>query len=317
MTQKKTSPEGSDGKRPLSASFVTGAIALIFLVTGYQTALFVHKAAVSSVAAHMDHPDTVYIYVDTPSGGGDSTFSPRRFATVSRQMLRKSTVPSSSSTVSNGRSTAVREAVRKVYPQRAESFRFDPNTASQDELERLGFSPKQAESILRYREKGGRFRRKEDFARSYVVADSVYQRLEPYIDIPKIDLNRADSAAFTSLPGVGKWFAAKMVEHRRALHGYSYPEQLMDIYNFDREKYEGLKDLIRVSPPEPYPLWTLPSDSLRKHPYIRTFGAARAIVLFRENSPKEEWTVGMLKQNGILPEEDAEKLSRCLIECPQ
>ena len=314
MTQKKTSPEGSDGKRPLSASFVTGAIALIFLVTGYQTALFVHKAAVSSVAAHMDRPDTVYIYVGAKGGEAEPFRSICRDPVAKRRADKALPPPKIAPA---GRSAEMREAVRKVYPRKVESFRFDPNTASLDELERLGFSPKQAESILRYREKGGRFRRKEDFAKSYVVADSVYQRLEPYIDIPKIDLNRADSAAFTSLPGVGKWFAAKMVEHRRALHGYSYPEQLMDIYNFDREKYEGLRDLIRVSPPEPYPLWTLPSDSLRKHPYIRTFGAARAIVLFRENSPKEEWTVGMLKQNGILPEEDAEKLSRCLIECPQ
>ena len=30
----------------LSASFITGAIALAFLVIGYQTALFVHRAAV-------------------------------------------------------------------------------------------------------------------------------------------------------------------------------------------------------------------------------------------------------------------------------
>ena len=32
-----------DGKRP-SASFVVGAVALLFLIVGYQAALFIHKA---------------------------------------------------------------------------------------------------------------------------------------------------------------------------------------------------------------------------------------------------------------------------------
>ena len=35
-----------DGKRP-SASFVVGAVALLFLIVGYQAALFIHKASVA------------------------------------------------------------------------------------------------------------------------------------------------------------------------------------------------------------------------------------------------------------------------------
>jgi DNA uptake protein ComE-like DNA-binding protein len=50
-----------------------------------------------------------------------------------------------------------------------------------------------------------------------------------------VDLNLADSAAFDALPGIGGWFASKMIEHRKALGGYSYKEQLMDIYRFDQE----------------------------------------------------------------------------------
>ena len=75
---------------------------------------------------------------------------------------------------------------------------------------------------MEYRNKGGKFRRKSDFARSFVVSDSIYKRLEPYIDIPLIDLNLADSAAFDSLPGIGGWFASKMLAYRKELGGYSY-----------------------------------------------------------------------------------------------
>lgn len=197
-----------------------------------------------------------------------------------------------------------------------ESFRFNPNTVSVEDLMRLGFSEKQAQAIDNYRTKGGRFRRKADFAKSFVVADSVYRRLERFIDIPKVDLNRADSAALDDLPGIGGWYAKRILEYRAELGGYSFPEQLLDIYHFDREKYDGLSDLVYCSPPAPYALWTLPADSLQQHPYIRSRQAARSIVLFRDNTPRDGWTVKALGEAGILPPEDASRLARCAIAPP-
>lgn len=68
--------------------------------------------------------------------------------------------------------------------QSAQLFPFNPNTVSLDSLTLLGFSVKQAQTILRYREKGGRFRRKEDFAKIYTVSPEMYERLYPYITLP-------------------------------------------------------------------------------------------------------------------------------------
>ena len=50
-----------DSKRP-SASFVVGAVALLFLIVGYQAALFIHKASVARIIANHDEPDTVFVY---------------------------------------------------------------------------------------------------------------------------------------------------------------------------------------------------------------------------------------------------------------
>ena len=204
----------------------------------------------------------------------------------------------------------------EVDDLRALSHYYD-NTVSLEDLMRLGFSEKQARAIDNYRQKGGRFRRPSDFAKSFVVSDSVFKRLEKYIDIPRTDINRADSAAFDALPGIGPYFAAKMVEYRARLGGYSYPEQLMDIYHFDREKYDGLSDLICCSRPrEPFRIWSLPEDSLRLHPYIRTRQAAHSIVLLREHTPREQWTLETIAGAGILPEEDASRLLRCVVAAP-
>ena len=54
------------GKSSLKGSFVTGAIALVFLIIGYEVALFVHRAAVTRIEANRDHPDTVYIVQRVP-----------------------------------------------------------------------------------------------------------------------------------------------------------------------------------------------------------------------------------------------------------
>lgn len=301
--------EGKEKKSGLSESFVIGVIAIVFLMIGYQTALFVHQAAVTKIAANRDKPDTVYVY--TTSSGLDDSQKINDVLPDEKNMaevVRK-----------NSEHTPYAEAVRRNLPRsRVESFRFNPNTVSVDDLCRLGFSLKQARSLENYREKGGRFNRKEDFAESYVVSDSIYRRLESYIDIPLVDLNTADSADFDALPGIGGWFASKIIEHRKSLGSYSYTEQLMDIYHFDQEKYNALSDLITVSPEYvvPYPLWTLPADSLRKHPYIRNFETAKAIVLYRESTPSDKWTVSALHKAGILTEESAERLARCNIPDP-
>ena len=320
----KEHPEDK-GRKPLSASFITGAIALAFLVAGYQTALFMHRAAVLRIIADADRPDTVYIRADAAEPGGDDAVrvvpddarSGGRFGKGGK---------SEGGTVYAGRApygerrnsphAPAVQAVRESYlPRTYESFRFNPNTVSVADLQRLGFSRKQAEAIDNYRRKGGRFRRKEDFAKSYVVADSVFDRLAPFIDIPLLDLNAADSAAFDALPGIGPYYAARMAAYREELGGYSYKEQLMDIRGFDTERFAGLQDLVTVGPSEPYPLWTAPEDSLARHPYIGRH-AARGIVLYRDNNPRAEWTVEKVGKAGILSADLAEKLSRCRIADP-
>ena len=348
-----------DGKRP-SASFVVGAVALLFLIVGYQAALFIHKAAVARVIANYDEPDTVFVYervVDDDSAGKESSLALRHFDKLSapqaqrqqgNQSLRQAQRPKDDWSLSSskrpeqskrqrrtegpykteGRKTEhyrkdskhspAAETLRRNHTKRKyESFPFDPNTVSVDDLMRLGFSLKQAQSIDNYRKKGGRFRRRSDFARSYVVEDSVFQRLEKYINIPKIDINSADSVTLITLPGIGKFFAGKIVSYRRELGGYSYPEQLMDICHFDREKYDNLKDLIKLDTLgiDAYPLWSLPEAELARHPYIGK-RAARGIVLFRENSPKSDWTVANLQKAGILDPDKAAKLSGCRISKP-
>lgn len=226
--------EGKKKQQPTS-SFVAGAIALLFLIIGYEAALFMHRAAVLHLEANRDRPDTVYVMVPSKPER-DSSHTLRM--TGERTAIRKEAP----------REEAVVEVREKAAPRKVESFRFNPNTVSVEDLQRLGFSRKQAQVIENYRLKGGHFPRKKDFAKSFVVADSVYARLEPYIDIPLIDLNKADSAALLALPGIGPYFAGKIVRYREKIEGYTSVDQLLEIYRFDQEKLDGIRDLVTVSP---------------------------------------------------------------------
>lgn len=60
---------------------------------------------------------------------------------------------------------------------------FDPNTASLDDLRRLGLTKHEAVSLLKYRAAGKVFRIPEDLTLCYGISDSLYRRLEPWVHI--------------------------------------------------------------------------------------------------------------------------------------
>lgn len=103
----------------------------------------------------------------------------------------------------------------KPAPQR---FRFNPNTITLDSLQLLGFTQRQAQTILNYRSKGGKFRRREDFARMYTVDSAMYASLEGYIFIPDKDsvAGKNSPVRKKGAPGTGNASAEKLVSKEGA-----------------------------------------------------------------------------------------------------
>lgn len=224
-SKKQKNSSGSS----VSATFKIGAISLAFLIIGYQSAMVMGKAFSTSRADVAAAPET----------------QAAEQAAVPAQPLPPPP-PSHAPTDIPQTPPVTATPARKAIPARSkpQPFPFNPNTADVEELQRLGFSPKQAAAIDNYRKKGGRFRRPGDFAKSFVVSEEMFARLEPYIRIPKVNLNTADSAALDALPGIGPYLVRKILEHRKEIGAFASPEQLMDIDYFDRERYEALKDLV-------------------------------------------------------------------------
>ena len=92
----------------------------------------------------------------------------------------------------------------------SKAFPFNPNTITQDSLQLLGFSQRQAASIIKYRTKGGKFRVKRDFAKMYVVDSAKYALLEPFIFLPDSLPGRKSASGGVSA-GKGVTSSAKKV----------------------------------------------------------------------------------------------------------
>ena len=200
-------------------------------------------------------------------------------------------------------------AYNESEPRTIENFPFDPNTADSTQLLRLGLYPRQIRNIYRYRNKGGVFRVKEDFARIYGLTVKDYRRLEPYICISedyfpaatlvgkrpryerdtllypiKIDttqhviLNTADTFQLKRVPGIGSYYAKEIERYGRWLGGYVNVQQLDEIDGFPQEAKRYF--IIKHPQPQKLNVNKLSLQQLRRHPYINYY-QAKAIVDYR------------------------------------
>ena len=79
--------------------------------------------------------------------------------------------------------------------RRPEPRPFDPNEADSALLCRIGLPGWMARNVVRYRQKGGVFRKPEDFRRIYGMTDERFETLRPYIRIAHQDTATAPVTA--------------------------------------------------------------------------------------------------------------------------
>lgn len=211
-------------------------------------------------------------------------------------------------------------------------FLFDPNKITKEELIQLGFSERVTSTFLNYRNKGGKFYKKEDFKRVYGVTESDYELLEPYIEIEKrkyepqkketstpifakkeepenikIDINKATIEDWQKLRGIGPFYAKKIVNFRDKLGGFSSINQIGTTYGLKDSTFQIIKPFLEISPvSRQIKINSANEDELKKHPYI-SWKQANIVVKYRNNhghfANDED-----LKKVVVFTEEDLKKL---------
>ena len=147
---------------------------------------------------------------------------------------------------------------------RGELFAFNPNTADEATLRRLGLTDRQISNLMKYRAAGGRWRSADDFSRLYGLSAAEFERLRPYVVVEplagktagqsgrdetahradhrqdfvkveklpagtKVNLITADTTLLKQIPGIGSWYARKICRYRESLGGFVSLAQLSEV----------------------------------------------------------------------------------------
>ena len=234
---------------------------------------------------------------------------------MSSQLARTDSLTADSSI----RKAAVRRGVQYIYnveTVRRKLSAFDPNTADSTLLLSLGLQPWQVRSIYRYRAKGGIYRQPSDFSRLYGLTVKQYKELLPYIHISDeykpaaevygrtdavrsgrdtlrypvklrpgqyVTLDDADTASLRKVPGIGRYYASRIVRYRNDLGGYVSVAQLSEIEGIP----EAALSYFRVTggAVRKLNLNRLTLNELKHHPYINFYQARRIIDYRRLKGP--------------------------------
>ena len=193
---------------------------------------------------------------------------------------------------------------------------FDPNQASESQLEELGIAKWMAKRIINYRTKGGQFRRKEDLQRIYDFPTDLYAKLEPYITLPEkpstggfapfpkpeanseiktatttpikesfkpvaFDLNRADTNDLKKLKGIGSKLSARIIKYRDMVGGFYSENQVREVFGLDSTVVDEILKFGTIKNPslKKIKINEITAEEF-KHLYIRPY-VAKSIIAYR------------------------------------
>ena len=201
-------------------------------------------------------------------------------------------------------------------------FFFDPNSLSKDSLILLGIPPHLAQTIIKYRSKGGRFDQPTDLARIYHFPPALADTLAPWVKIPsvdqlikptsqnklpeqpiliEVDINLADAQQWASLKGIGPVLSERIVRFREKLGGFVAIDQVAETYGLPDSTFQNIHHQLIYSPlAEKIPINWVSFDTLSQHPYIN-YKEARILLNYRRNHGPFSQFEDLTKIRGIKP----------------
>jgi len=207
-------------------------------------------------------------------------------------------------------------------------FPFDPNIADSATFVRLGIKPRIAANIMRYKSKGGTFKKSTDFAKVYGITAEKFKELEPFISVKEnssavdstllkkkqfkqdviVDINSADTTILMQVRGLGRGYAKGIVRYRQQLGGFVSVDQLTEINGMRPESFDKIRPFCTVNADviQKIRVNTASAERLNAHPYIN-FYQAKAIYELRRYKGKLR-TINDLKELEELKADDLNKL---------
>ncbi|SHM61372.1 Helix-hairpin-helix motif-containing protein [Chryseobacterium carnipullorum] len=187
---------------------------------------------------------------------------------------------------------------------------FDPNSLNSEDWQALGFSEKQANTIVNYRDRNlrGSFKSLEDIKKCFVISQEKFDELSPYIklntntnpiqkqetDFSKVDLNIITFKQLLEF-GLDEKSAGSMIGFRKKLRGFVNKQQILDTYNIDKNLVQKLISIapLDISNVPKYTLTEAPEEWLKDHPYFKY--SADKIIFYRTTYTDDRKILKLLK----------------------
>ena len=138
----------------------------------------------------------------------------------------------------------------------------------------MGFSPGLAKSIVNFRRSGFTYRSADDLARVYTMRTDILDRIRPYISIQEhnaernlpvaglseskiteakksriIDINQCSAEELDGIPGIGNYFANRIIRYREGLGGFIAKDQLIKLKILPDSTYQKALPYISIQTP--------------------------------------------------------------------
>lgn len=182
-------------------------------------------------------------------------------------------------------------------------FTFDPNILSKEGWQKLGLNERTIKTLINYRNKGGKFYKKEDLQKIWGLPDGFYDFVKDYISIRtssslekkytgalnseterkvwNIELNSADTIALVELPGIGSKLAQRIINFRDRLGGFYSIDQVGETYGLADSIFKKIKPYLHINGGvKKININTATRDELKLHPYIK-WNLANILVEYR------------------------------------
>lgn len=176
---------------------------------------------------------------------------------------------------------------------------INPNTAHVEEFIACGFSEAVANNIIKYRLKGGVFKKAEDLYKIYNIDSQLVSSLIPLIVIeetvlrnskketrlPKrsINVNLADEKQLVEVPYIDEALAIRIIKYRSLLGGFYSLNQLKEVYGINDFLYKNVEPYLSLSPGSISKI-RLNSGTFAdmiRHPYLKSYHV-KSILGYRE-----------------------------------
>ena len=206
----------------------------------------------------------------------------------------------------------------RFSPRPFEPFKID--TVGVNYLRLIGFSTRQAELLIEYRNRGKGIFSMNELRDCYAVSEEMADSLQHFVLLSVrdpheglVEINSADSATLRKVRGIGAKTVVAVMQYRKFLGGFYKKEQIAELKCVTAENFAKISEQIycdscKISKID---INFAPASDFSAHPYMSK-RAAKLILETRES--KGGWnSIEEMQMDNIFTEEQAKAIAPYLL----